>query len=176
MPGVVAVAVVSPTVRYCVMKLSTPAMRAAVEAMLIPVEDPETGAMGPSPFVMPPAIQALMKMLIATGGAGDAPWVQVVGPLINAMVDKIKADIAKGVPSFAHGGIVPGPVGMPRLVVAHGGEPIGSPGRVTNNRDMAINNNFYGDVYGMDDFRNRGLREIREAVLGGAFHGVLARA
>lgn len=30
-----------------------------------------------------------------------------------------------GVPSMQYGGIVPGPVGQPRLIVAHGGEPVG---------------------------------------------------
>jgi hypothetical protein len=43
-------------------------------------------------------------------------------------------------PSFAQGGTVPGALGQPRLVIAHGGERI-SP----NNKDMVININIGGD-------------------------------
>ena len=33
------------------------------------------------------------------------------------------------IPGFQQGGIVPGPIGMPRLVIAHGGEAIVPPGK-----------------------------------------------
>jgi hypothetical protein len=37
-------------------------------------------------------------------------------------------DFAAGTPGFANGGVVGGPIGMPQLVVAHGGETITPPG------------------------------------------------
>jgi hypothetical protein len=55
-------------------------------------------------------------------------------------------DVAKmkewGVPGFANGGIVPGPIGVPRLAVVHGGEEI-SP-RPRGHMSIVQNNTFVG--------------------------------
>lgn len=58
----------------------------------------------------------------AAGALGDfaaqARNMPVVGGLGHAL----------GIPGFATGGVVPGPLGAPRLVIAHGGETITPPG------------------------------------------------
>ena len=41
---------------------------------------------------------------------------------------------------------------------------------------MTININIAGDVLGMDDFEQKITSVVRDAVLGGGFQGVLARA
>jgi len=43
------------------------------------------------------------------------------------------------VPGFQAGGIIPGAIGEPRLVVAHGGESIVPPGQSSINLNMTIN-------------------------------------
>ena len=53
----------------------------------------------------------------ALGGLGD--WIGGGGP----------AAPPPQIPDFQHGGVVPGPWGAPRLVIAHGGEPIGMQGQ-----------------------------------------------
>jgi hypothetical protein len=46
----------------------------------------------------------------------------------------VRRDLGKlGIPGFASGGVVPGPIGAPMLAVVHGGETITPPGNVTNN-------------------------------------------
>lgn len=62
---------------------------------------------------------------------------------------------AIGAPSFQYGGRVPGPIGMPRLVVAHGGEEFAGVGRrlggggnqstANDNRSIVINVNGAGE-------------------------------
>ena len=46
------------------------------------------------------------------------------GGAMQSAIDALQA----GIPSLAHGGIVPGPVGAPRLAVVHGGEAVTPPG------------------------------------------------
>ncbi|MCK9629618.1 MAG: phage tail tape measure protein [Bacteroidales bacterium] len=61
-----------------------------------------------------------------------------------------------GIPGFADGGTVPGPLGQPRLAVVHGGEeviPVGGTGR-------GFTFNFYGDVNDRDALK----RDIIEAL------------
>jgi hypothetical protein len=43
-----------------------------------------------------------------------------------------------GIPSFASGGTVPGPIGQPRLIMAHGGETVTPPGRGGSNQPIVI--------------------------------------
>ena len=79
--------------------------------------------------------------------------------------------------SFAHGGIVPGPIGTPRVIMAHGGETVIPPGRnsvggTVINMALTVN----GDINGMDDFQQKVTRTIRDAILGGGFANLLARA
>ena len=69
-----------------------------------------------------------------------------------------------GIPTFQHGGIVPG-VG-PRLVVAHGGERIGR-------GEGGITIVFNAPVYGMMDFADQVRRVVRDTQAGGGFRGVL---
>jgi hypothetical protein len=62
-------------------------------------------------------------------GSAIGKWV-----MGNSGLDKLKPGWARGilhdigVPGFATGGVVPGPVGAPMLVLAHGGEAITPPG------------------------------------------------
>ena len=74
--------------------------------------------------------------------------------------------------SFADGGIVPGPIGAPRLVIAHGGEPIGRSAGAGSGGGITVNLN--GPVYGMADFENQVASAVRRVKQGGGFRGVLA--
>ena len=65
---------------------------------------------------------------------------------------------AIGAPSFQYGGIVPGPIGMPKLVMAHGGEEFAGVGNRLNaqntandNRSIVINVNGSGEPAGVVD-------------------------
>ena len=75
---------------------------------------------------------------------------------------------ALGITSFDKGGTVPGPLGQPRVIMAHGGEvvtPAGQAGGVTNN--------FYGPVYGIDDLDEHIAQTIKDRRRRGGFDGVL---
>ena len=82
---------------------------------------------------------------------------------------------------FEHGGTVPGPVGSPQLVMAHGGEtiiPFGS-GRGNNNNsalagasagiggrgDFIVN----GNIYGIENLRQLVIQWVRDTRRGGGF-------
>jgi hypothetical protein len=58
----------------------------------------------------------------------------------------------KGAPSFAGGGIVPGSLGEPVPIIAHGGEVITDP-RSGGGSDRPINFNFNGPINGIDDLQ-----------------------
>ena len=68
-------------------------------------------------------------------------------------------------PTFAAGGIVPGPIGSPRLAVVHGGErvsPVGGSG-------TSITVNVTGNVYGVEDLERAVAAAWTKAARGGAF-------
>ena len=158
-----AMAKQAASIMSAVLAQNIPAMRAAVEARLIPVFDPETGEMGPSPFVMPSAIQEALVAMWGMASATGSPTVidavtSAIGALISAMKDKITADIAAGVPSFAHGGIVAGTRGLPQLVMAHGGETITPAGHGAGSVNVTINNPV---VYGDMDLEQIIVRAVR---------------
>jgi hypothetical protein len=74
----------------------------------------------------------------AYGLAGGIKSVEAIRTLLDipaATPAQMGAAALGNVPSFANGGVVPGPIGQPRLIVAHGGEPVGAAagGRVTVN-------------------------------------------
>jgi hypothetical protein len=77
------------------------------------------------------------------------------------------------IPSLAKGGIVRSPTlamlgeSGPEAVV-----PLGRGGSTGMTVNLVIN----GDINGMDDFEQKVTSVIRDAVLGGGFSGVLARA
>jgi hypothetical protein len=80
-------------------------------------------------------------------------------------------------PSFADGGIVPGPIGAPQLVIAHGGEPIGrnaGAGAGTGGGGGDIHIHFDGPVYGMPDFEDTVARVVRDRARSGGFRGAFA--
>ena len=77
------------------------------------------------------------------------------------------------IPSLAKGGIVNSPTlamigeSGPEAVI-----PLGQGGAAGMTVNLVIN----GDINGMDDFEQKVTSVIRDAVLGGGFSGVLARA
>lgn len=73
---------------------------------------------------------------------------------------------------FDKGGVVPGPIGAPRIATVHGGETI----LPTHKKSMAttVNVHIHGDTYGMLDFEQKVKTTVRDAVQGGAFRGVIA--
>lgn len=76
------------------------------------------------------------------------------------------------IPSFARGGVVPGPVGQPRLIMAHAGEtvlPTHRSGAGTVN--VVLNNPV---IYGELDLERVILRAVRDAATGGGFHALPA--
>jgi hypothetical protein len=63
--------------------------------------------------------------------------------------DALGVDVFKGAPSFAGGGIVPGSLGEPVPIIAHGGEVITDP-RSGGGRDVQLNVTV-GNISGVDD-------------------------
>ena len=74
-----------------------------------------------------------------------------------------------GIPGFAHGGTVEGPVGRPQLAVVHGGEQVLTPAQQNGGGGAAVNLtlNNYG-VLGMDDAGQWLQREMASALRRGA--------
>jgi len=72
---------------------------------------------------------------------------------------------------FAHGGIVPGPVGQAQLAVVHGGERVLTPGQ-----QGGITVIFNGPTYGIDDLNERVRSAVVEGIRRGGFSGALAGA
>ena len=72
------------------------------------------------------------------------------------------------------GGVVQGSPGSDQLVLAQAGETIIPAGR--GGAGLTVNLVVNGDINGMEDFEQKVTSVIRDAVLGGGFSGVLARA
>tara|TARA_Y100000310_G_scaffold317878_1_gene371287 strand:- start:151 stop:3249 length:3099 start_codon:yes stop_codon:yes gene_type:complete len=86
--------------------------------------------------------------------------------------------IVAGVSSFAGGGVVPGPIGIPQLAVVHGGEVVSPPARperqtrgggVVNNITMQV----MGDVVGIDDLDDHIRRVWTDTARRGGFDGLV---
>lgn len=99
-----------------------------------------------------PAV-ALLAVLTAIIVAADKVFSPKLGPGGEGLLDFLGpfdptkgAGFLKGViPGFATGGMVPGPIGMPRLAVVHGGEEVRTPeqqvaGRASQTNTYIINN------------------------------------
>ena len=78
------------------------------------------------------------------------------------------------IPSLAKGGIVNRPTLA--MLGESGPEAVVPLGRGRGGAGMTINLVINGDILGMDDFESKVTSVIRDAVLGGGFSGVLARA
>lgn len=75
-------------------------------------------------------------------------------------------------PSFQSGGIVPGPIGAPQMVIAHGGEQVLTRGQQSGGGG-GVTLVFNAPVYGMQDFEDQITRIVRDKRLAGGFRGVL---
>jgi hypothetical protein len=78
------------------------------------------------------------------------------------------------IPKLARGGIVTKPTLA--MIGESGPEAVVPLGRGGAGAGMTINLVINGDINGMDDFEQKVTSVIRDAVLGGGFQGVLARA
>jgi hypothetical protein len=78
------------------------------------------------------------------------------------------------IPRLAKGGIVNRPTLA--MLGESGPEAVIPLGRGRGGTGMTINLTINGDILGMDDFESKVTSVIRDAVLGGGFSGVLARA
>ena len=78
------------------------------------------------------------------------------------------------IPSLAQGGIVNRPTLA--MLGESGPEAVIPLGRGRGGAGMTVNLTINGDINGMDDFEQKVTSVIRDAVLGGGFSGVLARA
>jgi hypothetical protein len=78
------------------------------------------------------------------------------------------------IPELARGGIVTKPTLA--MIGESGPEAVVPLGRGGAGAGMTINLVINGDINGMDDFEQKVTSVIRDAVLGGGFQGVLARA
>jgi hypothetical protein len=84
------------------------------------------------------------------GGVGSAPESQSLEDWLIKTAGKAEARrilTENGfVPSFGGGGTVPGPIGAPMLIRAHGGEEITPPGNEMGPRELVVNiGNYVGD-------------------------------
>ena len=75
------------------------------------------------------------------------------------------------IPTLAKGGIVNRPT---LAMIGEGGPEAVVP--LNKGMGMSINITIQGDVLGMDDFEQKITSTVRDAVLGGGFQGILARA
>lgn len=68
-------------------------------------------------------------------------------PVIGGAIGALGA--TAGIPGFASGGYVPGPIGVPRLIIAHGGEYVNPVGGATGGLSMDDTNDLLANVYDM---------------------------
>ena len=79
------------------------------------------------------------------------------------------------IPTFARGGIVPGPLGSPQLAIVHGGERVLPAGR-SSAAGVTLIFQFNAPVYGVDDMRDLINRTVRDTAVAGGFHGIFQPA
>jgi hypothetical protein len=113
------------------------------------------------------AAGAIQAIPVAPPLAGSA---EAEAAEVKRIADAFAASIATG----HSGGIVGGPPGSNQLIMAQAGETIIPAGR--GGAGLTVSLVVNGDINGMDDFEEKVSSVIRDAVLGGGFSGVLARA
>ena len=69
-----------------------------------------------------PATWSGIGMALVTTAAAECWWRAYVGNLFGSLFSAIGGAAGGGLFSAEHGGVVPGPPGQPRLILAHGGE------------------------------------------------------
>lgn len=81
---------------------------------------------------------------------------------------------AKGLISMRYGGIVPGPLGAPVPIMAHGGEPFGGIGARMQSREVNvhIHGDFMGDEMSLREFGRKLQEVLREEERRTAFSGI----
>jgi hypothetical protein len=75
--------------------------------------------------------------------------------------------------SFAGGGVVSGPIGVPQLAVVHGGEVVSQPGRNTGQNVLNITMQVMGDIIGIDDLDDHIRRVWTDTARRGGFDGLI---
>ena len=78
------------------------------------------------------------------------------------------------IPSLKHGGIVPGPLGAPQLVLAHGGEAFSGVGAGASAMGLTVVNHFHGDIIGIDTLEDFIQESVRDTLRRGGFDRVLS--
>jgi hypothetical protein len=133
------------------------------------VEAFKTGKLSEIPVLGFFFLQA-QRVLAAIDAIGNA-WNGLTSLLGSSPVPEAE------IPSFAEGGIVPGPLGSPQMVIAHGGEPIGyGAGAGGAGGGMTVNVNVAGSVWSSGDLAQEIETAVRNGVQRGGFRGVLGLA
>jgi len=94
--------------------------------------------------------------------AAKPAWWEFLHPLLMLprTIEDIKRLLGGEITSLQHGGIVPGPVGQPRLVKAHGGEQYAGVGQTFGTGDIHLHiGNYMGDETSMRHLGQR-LKQI----------------
>lgn len=79
------------------------------------------------------------------------------------------------IPSFAGGGIVPGPIGAPMPAIVHGGEQIYDPRTGgAGGGGVTVNVTVHGSVWSSADLAEQIETAVRDGVLRGGFRGVIS--
>lgn len=97
-----------------------------------------------------PDLEQLEKTIQAA--AAKPAWWEALHPVLMAprVIEDIKQLLEGEIPSFQHRGIVPGPVGQPRLIMAHGGEQYAGVGQTFGTGDIHLHiGNYMGDETSM---------------------------
>lgn len=119
---------------------------------------------------MPAAVDTATMGLMAFGAGAQMMIEQIYLPMIMKGTSEAPQPylpmIMKGIPSMADGGIIPGPAGQPRLIVAHGGETVAPAG----GGGLTIT---IGALYGTD--RKAALLFSREVARELRMQGVITR-
>jgi len=115
------------------------------------------------------AIAGLPDLMFDAGVAAGKQLVAGVGKAASGVLGKILnpanigLDLLGKIPGFDSGGVIPGPIGAPRLVVAHGGETV-LPTPKTGGGGVNVTMQIYGQTDQQSVMAAVNSREFRAAM------------
>ena len=131
-------------------------------------------------FIKGNAIMPVIKGILNTMIDGLNVWIRRINSIVDKLPGRFGIPKIDDIPRLAAGGMIT--QGGSAIVGERGPELLSLPRGASvaplkgGGAGMTVNLTIMGDVNGMDDFQAKVTSVIRDAVLGGGFSGVLARA